>query len=150
MAPRADLEQFAPAGAAAARQRQVAALCLRHTGAGPKVLLITSRGTGRWVLPKGWPIPGLDDSRAALQEAWEEAGVRRADVLPVPIGSYDYDKVLKDGDTAPVVTRVYLARVSELAKHYPECKQRQRHWFSPEEAAERVAEPQLRAILRRI
>ena len=57
---------------------QVAALCFRETDTGKDVLLITSRGTGRWIVPKGWPIDGMGGSEAALREAWEEAGVREA------------------------------------------------------------------------
>lgn len=148
MALHADLQRNT--SSSPARKRQVAALCLRLTSEGARVLLVTSRGTGRWILPKGWPIPGLHDSRAALQEAWEEAGVRRAQVMAVPIGSYEYDKVLKSGDKAHVLTRVYLAQVSELAANYPERKQRHRRWFSLRDAAARVAEPKLRAILRRL
>ena len=56
------------------RSLQVAALCHRRTKAGQKeVLLVTSRGTGRWILPKGWPMRGKSDAQAAAQEAWEEA-----------------------------------------------------------------------------
>jgi 8-oxo-dGTP pyrophosphatase MutT (NUDIX family) len=72
--------------------RQVAALCYRENAQGKQVLLITSRATKRWIVPKGWPIEGLDGPASALQEAWEEAGVRKADILPEPVGTYSYDK----------------------------------------------------------
>ncbi|HBR36028.1 MAG TPA: NUDIX hydrolase, partial [Sulfitobacter pontiacus] len=71
---------------------QVAALCYRETPEGKEVLMITSRDTGRWIVPKGWPIDGLDGAGAALREAWEEAGVSKADIESEPIGYYDYDK----------------------------------------------------------
>ena len=64
---------------------QFAALCYDKDGPDRKILLITSRGTGRWILPKGWPIDGLDSPGAALQEAWEEAGVREGRPSPEPI-----------------------------------------------------------------
>ncbi|MFK7878230.1 NUDIX hydrolase [Roseobacter sp.] len=130
------------------RQRQVAALCYRDTQAGKKVLLVTSRGTGRWIVPKGWPIKGLDDPDAALQEAWEEAGVESAEVVADPIGHYKYDKKRSDGEVTPVKAQVYLAEVESLSESYPEDHQRERHWFSPDEAASRVHEPELKAILR--
>lgn len=133
-----------------ARARQVAAICYRQTGAGKRVLLVTSRGTGRWIVPKGWPIDGLKDPDAALQEAWEEAGVKTAEVQPDPVGHYDYDKKHADGDVTPVKTQVYLAEVESLAESYPEDHQRERRWFAPEEAAARVQEPELQAILRDI
>ncbi|APE42612.1 NUDIX hydrolase [Sulfitobacter alexandrii] len=130
------------------KRLQVAALCYRDTPAGKRVLLITSRDTGRWIVPKGWPIDGLDGPGAALQEAWEEAGVREADIESAPVGFYDYDKGLSEGLTMPVEAQVYLTRVKDLREEYPEADQRKRAWFSPEEAAALVEEPDLQAILR--
>ena len=126
---------------------QVAALCYRDTDEGKKVLLITSRDTGRWIMPKGWPIDGLDGSGAALQEAWEEAGVTEADIETAPMGIFEYDKGLGEGLTVPVTTQVYLTRVRELSEEYPEADMRKRAWFTPKEAAELVNEPDLKAIL---
>lgn len=100
------------------RRVQVAALCYRDTEAGKKVLLITSRDTGRWILPKGWPIDGLDGAGAALQEAWEEAGVTEADIESDPMGIFEYDKGLGEGLTVPVTTQVYLTRVRDLSEEY--------------------------------
>lgn len=127
---------------------QVAALCYRETPQGKQVLLITSRDTGRWIVPKGWPVDGLDGAGAALQEAWEEAGVSKADVESDPIGYYDYDKRLNNGLSTPVIAQVYLTRVRNLEDKYPEVKQRKRQWFAPAEAAKLVDEPELREILR--
>ncbi|SDW15823.1 8-oxo-dGTP pyrophosphatase MutT, NUDIX family [Ruegeria halocynthiae] len=129
------------------RRVQVAALCTRKTGPGDDVLLITSRGTGRWIIPKGWPIDGLNGPESALQEAWEEAGVRAAGVPKEPVGHYSYDKKLDDGSAQQVVTSVYHIEVSDLADEYPEADQRTRCWVSPKVAAERVQEPELRDLL---
>ena len=76
---------------------QVGALCLQ-AGTG-KVLLVTSRGTGRWIIPKGWPMDGRSAGGAALREAWEEAGVR-GQVEERPLGRYSYDKKLTRGLSA--------------------------------------------------
>ncbi|QFT57546.1 NUDIX domain protein [Sulfitobacter sp. THAF37] len=130
------------------KRLQVAALCYRDTPDGKRVLLITSRDTGRWIVPKGWPINGLDGPGAALQEAWEEAGVREADIESAPVGIFDYAKGLGEGLTMPVQAQVYLTRVKDLREDYPEAEQRKRAWFSPQEAAELVDEPDLQAILR--
>lgn len=127
---------------------QVAALCYRDTDAGKRVLLITSRDTGRWIVPKGWPIDGLDGPGSALQEAWEEAGVKQADIESDPIGLYEYDKGLGEGLTVPVEARVYLTRVRDLREEYPEATERKRAWFAPSDAANLVDEPDLKAILR--
>lgn len=125
-------------------QMQVAALC--HDARG-QVLLVTSRDTGRWVLPKGWPMAGRTLADAAAQEAWEEAGVRGA-VEQSEIGTYHYDKRQDRGFDIPILVRVYTLRVDEIAKGYPEQKQRKRGWFLPERAAELVAESELKSLLR--
>lgn len=123
---------------------QVGALCLdEKTG---KVLLITSRGTGRWIIPKGWPMADRNLAGSALQEAWEEAGVTGV-IEDEATGRYGYHKVYANG-IASVVVQVFRLRVKKLSKDYPEAKQRQRKWFSPRKAAELVAEPQLQELLR--
>lgn len=133
------------------RPRQVAALCRREGKRGTEVLVITSRGSGRWIIPKGWPIAGMSDAQSALTEAWEEAGVRDAVVAPQPIGRYSYVKRPDGTDTQPpltIETDVYPMTVGTLARRYPEVGQRRRRWVSPTRAARLVEEPGLRAILR--
>lgn len=131
---------------AAARKpkMQVGALCLDPaTG---HVLLITSRGTGRWIIPKGWPMPNLSLSASALQEAWEEAGVQGV-IGPREIGRYRYDKHRRLRPSVAVEVRVFPLAVTRLANTYPEAAQRARIWLPPTEAAGRVAEPELQALL---
>jgi 8-oxo-dGTP pyrophosphatase MutT (NUDIX family) len=130
------------------RRLQVAALCYKETKVGRKILLITSRDTRRWIVPKGWPMKGKDDHEAALIEAWEEAGVSKADIEEEPMGYFEYAKGLSSGATVPVEAQVYMTRVRDLKQSYPEVDQRTREWFSPDEAAELVDEPDLKAILR--
>ncbi len=126
---------------------QVGALCLQaETG---RVLLVTSRGTGRWIIPKGWPMDGRSVGGAALREAWEEAGVR-GEVEETAFGRYSYDKKLTKGLSAPVEVQVHLVRVEGLDKNFPERKQRQRRWFTPAEAAGLVDEAGLARLLRRL
>lgn len=126
---------------------QVAALCLRRGSDGEQeVLLITSRGTGRWILPKGWPIRGLSLAEAAAQEAWEEAGIRgRAD--PAPIGWFEGWKTTDDGIDLPCTVEVFRVAVEAVADSFPEAGQRDRRWFSAARAADLVQEPGLRALL---
>lgn len=127
---------------------QVAALCYRDGNKGKQVLLITSRDTGRWILPKGWPIRGLDASGAARQEAWEEAGVCRGEAEEDSIGSYTYQKTYPEGWAVPVETLVFPVAVEELSDDFPEADERTRKWVSPVEAANMVREPELQSILR--
>lgn len=128
--------------------RQVAALCTRDGRLGREVLLITSRDTGRWILPKGWPVEGLDDPASALQEAWEEAGVRETMIAKTPLGHYHYFKDLDDGAALPVRVAVFAVEVDRLSDSFPEVEERERAWFAPGEAAELVDEPELKALLR--
>lgn len=132
------------------KRLQVAALCYRGKGPDMEVLLVTSRDTGRWIIPKGWPISGLKTSEAALQEAWEEAGVRNSKAPQQPIGTYTYDKVMRAGLPVPVETLVFPVDVKELSSEFPESSQRKRQWVSPEQAADLVREGELKEILRRM
>jgi 8-oxo-dGTP pyrophosphatase MutT (NUDIX family) len=126
---------------------QSAALCFRTGKRGKEVLLITSRERGRWILPKGWPINGLDGANTAAQEAWEEAGVKPLKIHKKSVGQFHYDKILNNGASAPVEANVYSIEVDKLADSYPEVAERKRGWMAPKEAAKLVDEPELKAIL---
>jgi 8-oxo-dGTP pyrophosphatase MutT (NUDIX family) len=130
---------------------QVAALCTRSArGEGPtEVLLVTSRGTGRWILPKGWPIDGRSLAEAAAVEAWEEAGIRGRPE-PQPIGSYAAEKVFCNGTGQPCRIHVFRLTVEDVAETYPEAAQRRRIWVPAAEAAQLVREPELGELLRRL
>ncbi|MFM2355928.1 MAG: hypothetical protein RLZZ528_1664 [Pseudomonadota bacterium] len=126
---------------------QYAALCYRLSARNnPKILLVTSRDTGRWVLPKGWPMPNRTGGECALTEAYEEAGVFGR-LFDVCLGYYTYNKVLGPKVEVPCVVAVYPVNVLGLRDDFPEKDQRRRKWFSPQDAAERVIESELSAIL---
>jgi 8-oxo-dGTP pyrophosphatase MutT (NUDIX family) len=129
------------------KRLQVAALCYRGSGDDTEVLLVTSRDTGRWIIPKGWMMRGLDARGAALREAWEEAGVRLGHGADEPVGSYTYDKRLESGWSLPIETLVFPVEVEDLSDEFPECRQRKRRWVGPSEAAGMVQEPGLKSIL---
>lgn len=139
------LEQ--PSVAAETAMNQYAALCYRVSAKGRvQVLLITSRDTGRWVLPKGWPMKGHTAGGCALREAFEEAGVR-GEVSDHCLGFYSYSKVISPTYAPTCVVAVFPVRVTHLLGKFPERDQRERKWFAPEKAAEKVVEPELRAML---
>ena len=125
---------------------QFGALCYRVRDEKPQILLVTSRGTGRWILPKGWPIDGASPSEAAMQEAWEEAGVE-GKVMSNSLGIYSYVKE-DDGERMPCVVAVFPVKVQKLKKKFPEVEQRSRKWFSLKKAASLVEEPELSQIMR--
>ncbi|WP_299688160.1 NUDIX hydrolase [uncultured Tateyamaria sp.] len=126
---------------------QFAALCYRVKNDKVQVLLVTSRGTGRWIVPKGWPINNMTPYESAAQEAWEEAGVvGRPD--PRPLGLFSYTKITDDDTDLPCVAMVYAVRVISLEADFPEAGQRKRKWVSRKKAAAMVGEPELARILR--
>ena len=133
---------------AGAPRLQYAALPYRQRGDGSlEVMLVTSRETRRWVIPKGWPMKGRKPHASAAREALEEAGLI-GKVGTKPIGTYRYDKRLKGGDAVPCSVDVFPLQVKSQRKRWPEQKQRSVRWFAPEEAAEAVQETELSDIIR--
>ena len=130
------------------KRLQMAALCYRDKGDVKEYLLVTSRDTGRWIIPKGWPIRGLSSNETALREAWEEAGVTNSRASDEPIGTFTYDKRRDNGFSVPVEALVYSVNVKEIADDFPEVDERVRKWVTAEDAARMVQEPELKAILR--
>jgi 8-oxo-dGTP pyrophosphatase MutT (NUDIX family) len=131
------------------KRLQVAALCHQGTGHARRYLLVTSRGTGRWIIPKGWPIRGLSCSQTAMQEAWEEAGVTDGDATPNPMARYTYHKRKEFGLGVPVETLVYSVAVKQMSDNFPEAHERKLIWVKPETAATMVDEPELQRIFLR-
>jgi 8-oxo-dGTP pyrophosphatase MutT (NUDIX family) len=129
-----------------AAKKQIAALPYRKHGDGIEVLLITSRETRRWVIPKGWPMRNKADFNAAQQEAFEEAGIE-GKMSKKSMGSYIYNKRKKSGRTQLIQVTVYAMEVSRLLDKWPEQGQRNRRWFAVNEAVELVQEDGLKAIV---
>lgn len=121
---------------------QVAALPWRMGDHGVEILLVTTRTTKRWLIPKGWTMDGKADHEAAAIEAYEEAGVQ-GDIEPTPIGSYGYLKLLRSGKPRHVTVQVYAMRVQTQLDDWPECDQRQRQWFDKAQALAMIGEPEL-------
>ncbi|MCL6740068.1 DUF47 family protein [Sphingomonas sp. RB56-2] len=111
------------------------------------MLLVTSRESGRWVIPKGNFANTVSPHSAAAQEAEEEAGVRGA-VCPTPLGTYRYRKRKGSGAALMADVEVFPLSVSEELSDWKEKKQRKRRWFSLSDAANAVEEPDLRDLIR--
>lgn len=127
-------------------QQQYAALCYRFDPiAGLQVLLLTSRDTRRWVIPKGWPMKGKKAHAVAAQEAYEEAGVK-GEAEKAAFGYFAYMKKLKSGLKVPVRVQVHALRVEAMLEAFPERDSRTLEWVSCTEAAARVREPELRNL----
>ncbi|ACL63316.1 NUDIX hydrolase [Methylobacterium nodulans] len=128
-------------------RRQVAALPFRFDMDGElQVLLVTSRETRRWVIPKGWPMPGRKEHKAAEREAFEEAGLKGR-INKTALGTYEYEKRLKSGMTVTCEVKVFPLHVIEQCNRWPEQGQRDLRWIAPDEAADLVQEDGLKLLL---
>jgi 8-oxo-dGTP pyrophosphatase MutT (NUDIX family) len=127
---------------------QLAALPWRRENDGSlSVMMITSRSSGKWMLPKGWPMVGKSDPEAAAQEAFEEAGVS-GEISNEALGEYSFRKLLDDDLDRPARAIVYSLRVTEEHDNWPEKGQRRRNWFPLSEAAAMAAEADLARFLK--
>lgn len=126
---------------------QFAGLCYRINQGKLEILLITSRRSGRWIVPKGWPMDSKTPFETAMQEAWEEAGVL-GKAKPRCLGIFSYNKFVEGEDDLPCLAMLYPIKVKSLVADYPEKGQRRRKWFSAKKAAQRVVEPELARMIR--
>lgn len=129
-------------------KQQYAALCYRAKKklGTCEILLLTSRDTGRWVIPKGWPMTGKKAHAVAEREAFEEAGAK-GKIDKEPLGFYHYRKSLQTGLKIPVRVQVHALEVEDMSRNFPEKGSRRLEWVSPAEAAARVNEPELKELL---
>jgi 8-oxo-dGTP pyrophosphatase MutT (NUDIX family) len=125
---------------------QYGALPFRLAEGSLEILLATSRETKRWVIPKGWPMKGKPPHRTAEREAFEEAGLK-GKIQNRAIGSYRYEKKLKDGAFVECEVEVFPMKVSAQRRRWPEYEQRETRWFPAAEAAASVHEPDLAELI---
>ena len=132
------------------RREQFAALCYRISPntQKPEILLLTSRDTGRWVIPKGWPMGNKPGHEVARQEAYEEAGVV-GEPEPQPFGHFCYDKGMDHGVTIPCRVQVHVVKVTSMLKDFKEKGKRKIEWVNPVLAEQRVQEPELKQLIHR-
>lgn len=130
------------------RLDQVGALPYRVTSAGDlELLLVTSRGTKQWIIPKGHRMEGKTASEAAAQEAYEEAGVFGT-MSAMPIGEFQYDKTTRLSPVAiPASVEVYAMRVNRQLTYWPEALQRKQVWTTIGQALELIINPTLRTLV---
>jgi 8-oxo-dGTP pyrophosphatase MutT (NUDIX family) len=118
----------------------------RRTPEGLRVLLITTRSTHRWIVPKGWPIEGLSPHESAAREAFEEAGVR-GKIGEEVLGSFNHRKQLKTGETIACRVNIYPLEVDEIHAEWLEKADREIQWCSIKEALAQVSDPALRRLI---
>lgn len=126
---------------------QIAALPYRRLIDGSlQIMLITSRETGRWVIPKGWPMKRRSGPEAAAQEAYEEAGLRGR-ISAHALGVFGYVKRRKNGQLQNCTVTVYPFLVRSQEEKWPEQGQRDCVWHEQDIAASLVIEPELSEII---
>jgi 8-oxo-dGTP pyrophosphatase MutT (NUDIX family) len=137
-----------PKKKATTRRVQYAALPFRRRALSRvQVMLVTSRETGRWIIPKGWPMKRKAPHTSAAREALEEAGVVGT-VGRESVGTYSYKKRLSNGAIVTCEVRVFPLEVKRQEKQWLEKAEREFHWFSSTGAANAVQEPALSDIIR--
>jgi 8-oxo-dGTP pyrophosphatase MutT (NUDIX family) len=145
--------RIAPIGAAASmddsdgsdrRQthEQAGAIPWRWNGRGPEVLLITSSRGDRWIVPKGRIAPGSSPAQCAVEEAFEEAGVRGVLSSHEPFGVFGFKRGKRE-----LAIVVFLLEVLHVHERWPDEKRRRRAWLSPEQAAGMVRDSGLRELI---
>lgn len=128
---------------------QYAALPFRVKGGRAMVMLVTTRDTGRWIIPKGWPKRTVKPRKLAAREAYEEAGILGR-VGKRPCGAFRYTKRLDSGESVACEVQVYPFEVRRELAEWPEMGQRRRLWTAPAEAALLVRDPDLAELLRSV
>ncbi|HEX4506547.1 MAG TPA: NUDIX hydrolase [Alphaproteobacteria bacterium] len=126
--------------------RQYGVIPVRKRKHGKQVLLLTSRETGRWIVPKGWPMRHRSPAEAAAREAYEEAGLKGT-VMEPAIGRYIYRKIGKHGAARRISVEVFLMRVSRQLRDWPEKHERNFQWLAPAKAASFVKERRLATLI---
>jgi 8-oxo-dGTP pyrophosphatase MutT (NUDIX family) len=127
---------------------QYGALPYRFTAfAALEILILTTRQSQRWIVPKGWPIRGLKPEKSAAQEAYEEAGVRGR-VGAKPVGAFSYRKILDEsGAEATCEVKVFPLLVKRQSLSWPESAQRIVQWVDPAKAVALIKEPELKVLI---
>ena len=127
---------------------QIGALCYRYTGKELKILLITSRRSKRWIMPKGWKVDKMSNRRSAALEAWEEAGVQGR-VSDRALGTYYYRKRWNNNNFRTCAVKVFAVEVKAQKKKFPERGQRKFKWVFPSKAIDLISEPELKTIIKK-
>jgi 8-oxo-dGTP pyrophosphatase MutT (NUDIX family) len=127
---------------------QYAALPYRRKDKSPtEVLLVTSRETGRWIIPKGWPVKGKPPHKSAAREAREEAGVVGR-IKRRPLGVFSYEKRLKSGKAVACEVQVFALKVKRQETRWLEKGERKLKWLPRAKAAREVGDHLLGTIIR--
>ncbi len=127
--------------------QQIGALCYWSNDKNIKILLITSRRSKRWIIPKGWKVDMMSNRKSVALEAWEEAGVQGR-VSKRSIGTYYYRKRSGKNDFLTCAVRVFALDVKARKKKFPERGERKLKWVNLNTAIDLVTEPELKTVIK--
>lgn len=119
------------------RALQTGVICLREGPEGYEVLLVRTLDTGRWIIPKGWPMDGKTLAEAAEIEAWEEAGAKGR-MMPEEFARIPSNKRRNGGLEVPTDLAIFVMTGTELLDDYPEAGKRERRMWPIDLAARRA------------
>ena len=125
---------------------QVGCICYKKEKKKLKILIITSRNSKRWIIPKGWIKKNLGSIRSAEAEAWEEAGVK-GKCYKNTIGFYTYQKIGKNGKGRRCTVKVFALKVREQLNDFPEKNFRTLRWITPEKSHKFIENKELVQVL---
>jgi 8-oxo-dGTP pyrophosphatase MutT (NUDIX family) len=140
--PKKKLAKKAKKAKIAREKLQYAALPWRRNGKWLEIMLVSSRETKRWIIPKGWPMSGRSGAASAAIEALEEAGLLGV-ISENPVGHYFYAKRFSTGAEELCRVEVFDLRVVRQRETWLEKDQRTTQWFPAEEAMQLVSDPEL-------
>jgi ADP-ribose pyrophosphatase YjhB (NUDIX family) len=107
--------------------RQAAAVPYRRSSHSGYEILLVSRTSGGWGVPKGGIKKGYTPQRAAAMEALEEAGV--LGVMEAPLGGFNFRKQGRKHRVS-----VFPLRVQQVLDRWEEDGERLRVWVALAEA----------------
>lgn len=109
---------------------------------GMEILLITSLKRKHWIVPKGYVEFNLTPFESAKKEAYEEAGVLGSNET-IEVGTFKFDRAI-----GSCILKVFTMEVNEVLDEYPEKKDRERKWFTLDEASEIIAIPEIGEMIK--
>ena len=106
-----------------------------------KVVLVTTRNSGRWIVPKGFVEPDMTPHESAAKEALEEAGVVGS-VGDEELGSYSYAKW-----GGICIVQVYPLVVEKVLGEWEDMHVRKRTIVAPADAVDMIRNKELARIV---
>jgi 8-oxo-dGTP pyrophosphatase MutT (NUDIX family) len=120
---------------------RVGALAVRSHKGRLQVAIVTTRGSGRWIIPKGRRERGMEDHEVAALEAFEEAGVITSHSAHEPL-----QVCLKGRRKTHLM--IHVLHIDRLLTRWPERRERHRRLVELEDLRKWIQSRRLRRAVR--